>query len=200
MPTCHEHDLCSTERRRCRHCRGCVYFETVSNFGCCNYFLLTGKRRPSRFGLPDCSVREYRPGYVVPDYHKKFCQRVDEQEAQKAQADPNRKKQKYIESLQQCVEWQQEQMKRPGRKPMFDVAYALWLYSTGYYWFEVAEVLSAKQDRLEAYSSDHHWAEMIPPGVQRRRHNINQAKADYQRWKEKQSEAPRLDAQKGLKL
>lgn len=185
--TCYEKKLCSTERRRCRHCRGCIYFDVVSTCGCCNYYLLTGKRRPSKFAAPDCKARTYKPGYVVPEYHIRYCQRVDEEEAIKQQNGVGKKSPKHLNSLEQCEEAHREALKRPGRKPTWDVGYGLWLYRLGYYYFEIADIVNTTQDKIAAYASDHHWADLIPPDVERERHDIEQAKREYQEYRARQN-------------
>lgn len=46
-----------SERRRARHCRGCMYLTSAASHACCDYFLRTGKRRPNKFGAEDCAVK-----------------------------------------------------------------------------------------------------------------------------------------------
>lgn len=67
-----------------RHCCGCKYMGECYCFGCCNYYLVTGNRRPSKFGQK-CPVKVLRNGYVLPENYEAWCAEWDAKLAEKEQ-------------------------------------------------------------------------------------------------------------------
>ena len=185
-----EHTLCPAEKKRCRHCRGCIYFDVVAHYGCCNYFLVTGTRRPSRAGDRNCCVRKYPPGFVMPEWHKQYCKRIDDEEDQK-QRDRDR-------AADQAEKTESDPDAPPkktrGRRPQWDCEYGFRLYLDGYYYFEICEILGVKFEALAAYASDHFWKNKFPPGTVRHRHDIDAAKREYQAYLSQKEQAVQTGA------
>ena len=174
----YENTLCPTEQRRCRHCRGCKYFECVSSMGCCNYFLYTGIRRPAPFGLKDCPVRVDRKGFVQPEWHKQFCDRVDAEEEMK-----QKRQERKAEQIRQLgYDPDKPQPKRRGRRPTWDTEYGKILYLRGYYLFEISEILNVKKETIWTYATDNFWQDEFPQDVTRHRHDLEAAKIEYEAW------------------
>lgn len=80
------------ENVRMRHCTGCKYAGTCGAYGCCNYYLITGKRRPCKFGTK-CPVKELRKGFTLPDDYEEWCAKLDAEMSEKEQAEKERLRQ-----------------------------------------------------------------------------------------------------------
>lgn len=70
------------ERIRMRHCLGCKYMGVVAAYGCCDYYLTTGNRRPCKFGQK-CSVKVLRRGFVLPKNYSEWCDEWDRKIAER---------------------------------------------------------------------------------------------------------------------
>ena len=70
------------ERIRMRHCLGCKYMGTAAAFGCCNYYLTTGIRRPCKFGQK-CPVKVLRQGFALPKNYNEWCAEWDRKIAER---------------------------------------------------------------------------------------------------------------------
>lgn len=68
--------LSNSEQIRMRHCLGCKYMVTCAYYGCCNYYLTTGKRRPCKFGQK-CPVKALLPKFTLPDWYDAWCAEWD---------------------------------------------------------------------------------------------------------------------------
>ena len=187
------------EASRMRHCRGCIYLGTAGNYGCCNYWEIADRRRPCKFGTPDCPAKIPIPGYKIPPEHDEFCKRVDYQEQRRKAAEARQEKIRLerIERMnreinKQAIEdpYGMPQRKDPrGRTANWDMKYAFQLYMEGYYMFEIAEILETTTGKVSACARNNGWSKFLPPNVERFRHGMEQAKADYAEYKRKLKEA-----------
>ena len=208
----------SEEAIRMRNCRGCIYLGTVGCSGCCDYWLIADRMRPSKFG-EECPVKVMIPGYVIPQEHLDFCKRIDEREKRrKEQAERQAKKRlEWIEKIAEEIKKDEltnsmdqsndEEQRNPlprtnnphGRPVTWDTQYAFSLYMDGYYIFEIAEILGVSISKVTSHAKYHQWAKQFPEDVCRYRHDIDQAKLDYEEYK-KRLKAANLDFKKCQKL
>lgn len=166
-----------SEAKRMRHCRGCVYMGACGDHACCNYFLTTGIRRPSKFGQP-CPVKKVRPGYTPPKGWAEYVERMDrEEEEERRKAEE--KERLEAERKKHGVK---EQKKIRGPKPNWDRDYAFMLYCKGYYLFEIAEICGVTHEKINNASSKYGWRYQRPE-VKLKRHGDltaeRQAYLDY---------------------
>lgn len=194
MQSCYDNTLLATEQRRCRYCRGCEYFDIIGHYGCCNYYLQTGNRRPCRFCLKDCSVRVFRKGFVPSDKHLAFCRKVDAEEQAEQARQAKRKDLSAKEPAPPILTEKElaayditEQDRKQGRPLSWDAKYGFLLYQQGFYLYEIAEVFDIRIDRVEYAAKAHGWFANRPVGVQRKRHDIEQAKREYQEYRARQN-------------
>lgn len=191
-----------TEAARIRHCRGCRYLGTVDGYGCCNYYLETNIRRPSKFGTP-CAVKQLITGYVVPKSHAAYVKRIDrEEEERRKQSEMaaemrlkriEERNAKIEELIRQAAEDPEDEIPRKrGRMLKWDSEYAFDLFREGYRLFEIAKVMNLSVKTLSQYAAYHNWkgqCEYVPYV----RHDINQAKADYLAYVLKKEAANRAE-------
>lgn len=194
------------ERTRMRYCRGCIYLGTAGSHGCCNYMEITGRRRPCKFGIPDCPSKVMIPGYVIPPEHIEFCQKIDEMNRRQAEQAERMAQIRLerIERLNAEIERQAKedalgeseppQKRDPrGRQASWDTHYAFQLYKEGYYMFEIAEVCGTNVEKIVACAKHNEWSKYLPAEVERFRHDMVQAKADYAEYKRKKEEAEQAE-------
>lgn len=186
-------DILPSEQRRCRYCRGCIFFAQCDHFGSCDYFMRTGKRRPSKPGLPDCPVREYPENYKQPKGHADFCARVDAEikAAEEAERAMLRRAERLAKRDQELTDDELEQFdadnpgaeRKKGRPLSWDAKYGFKLFMEGYYFYEIADVLGVKRNSVVQYATLHDWRDKYPKGQPRQRHDIAAAIEEYQQFK-----------------
>lgn len=154
------------ETERMRFCRGCKYLSTSGKSGCCNYLLMTGKRRGCPFGSA-CTVREYENGYQPDSRYEEWCREVD------ARIDAERTK-----ASQKAPE-----KKQRGKKRTWDDEYAFGLYRRGFYLFEIREVVDMPPsvDLFEVAMRE--WHDKLPKGVKFQSHDIELERRKYLEYK-----------------
>ena len=190
------------EKIRMRNCRGCIYLGTAGSHGCCNYYEMAQRRRPCKFGLKDCPAKVMIPGYVIPKEHIEFCQKIDEMNRRQAEQAERmaRIRLERIERLNAEIERQAKedalgeseppQKRDPrGRQASWDTHYAFQLYKEGYYMFEIAEVCGTNVEKIVACAKHNEWSKYLPAEVERFRHDMDQAKADYEEYQRRKKEA-----------
>lgn len=189
----------SEEAIRMRNCRGCIYLGTVGCSGCCDYWAIADRLRPSKFG-EKCPVKVMIPGYVIPQDHIEFCERIDERERKrKVQAERQaRKRLEWIKQIEEEIKKQAEEDKdtpppknriEHGRPPTWDTKYAFMLFCEGYYIFEIAEIVGTTVQKVTQCAKYNEWGKKMPPDVYRYRHDIEQAKLDYAEYQRRMKEA-----------
>lgn len=179
------------EIEKWRWCRGCKYLSSAGCSGCCDYLLMTGKRRPCPIGK-DCTVREYKKYYQPSDSHVAWCTDVDKrlESEQRTQNELRRKIEQAVND-DTAVKLEYSLCKRSGiRSRSFDEEYAFDLYCRGFYISDIREILNvSKWINLNAIAMNE-WRSQMPPGVQFQRHDIQEEKEKYLIYKAK------LDAKK----
>lgn len=93
--------LSANEKVRVRHCCGCKYLTEVAAYGCCTYYLETGKRRPCKFGQK-CPVKVLMRGYKLPDNYDAWCAEWDKKIAAK-KAEEERKVREREEAIRALI-------------------------------------------------------------------------------------------------
>lgn len=188
------------EAERIRHCRGCKYLGTVAEYGCCNYFLETGNRRPSKFGTP-CSVKELIHGYVLPKSHTEYVNRIDAEEEERRKQSEfaaemrlkriNERNAKIEAMFRQAENDPENEITRKrGRMITWDSEYAFDLFRGGYRLFEISKVLDVPMKNLSQYASYHNWRGQCEY-IKYIKHDIKQAREDYLAYRLKKEAANR---------
>ena len=190
------------EAARIRHCRGCRYLGTVAGYGCCNYYLETGNRRPSKFGTP-CSVKEIIKGFVMPKSHAEYVNRIDmEEEERRKQSEfaaemrlkrLNERNAKIEAMLMQAENDPENEITRKrGRRLTWDSDYAFDLFCEGFRLFEISKVMDVPMKNLTQYASYHNWRGQCEY-VKYIRHDIKQAREYYLAYLLKKEAANRAE-------
>lgn len=193
------------EAKRVRNCRGCTYLNIVGCSACCDYWLIEDRLRPSKFGEKGCPVKIVISGYTIPPEHEDFCRRVDEQERRQKETAERQAKLRLerIERINRRIEQQAkkdenntelhlEHKNHPhenrGRSASWDCDYAFQLYIEGYYNFEIAEIVGTTVQKVASYARNNNWQKYLPPDIFRVRHDMEQARMDYQKYRAKLKE------------
>lgn len=174
------------EMEKWRYCRGCKYLSSAGHNGCCDYFLMTGKRRPCQIGK-DCTVREYKKDYKQSDSHVAWCKEVDERlEAERIEQERRQaKEQSFMRSVRDApkVTLDYALDRKHGRPRSFDYDYAFYLYCRGFYISDIREILSISGRVNLNDIAMNEWRDKRPPGVQFQWHDVKAEKEKYRLYK-----------------
>lgn len=189
------------ELERVRHCIGCKYHGICGYYGCCNYLLITGNKRPCKYGGP-CSVKVLRKDYTLPDNYYDWVEEIDRIYAKKnkatVQSAPSNKLKMDImrailsstfDGSCECIQARRSKhRKRCGRQSSFDIDYAWSLYCAGYYLFEISEILSVSRKIIQEYVTRHYWMDIAPSDRVYHRHNVESERKRYQAFQKRLEE------------
>lgn len=174
-----------TEQKRVRYCRGCVYLGSAGMNACCDYYLVTGNRRPCPAGTKDCSVKKYGNGSEPSAEHIAWCKKVDaEIEARRKELEKAQRVKDLCE--QNGVNRTLFAVKR-GRRIKWDTDYAFSLYCKGYYIHEIASILDIKVECLQSYMQKHFWRDYRPSSLHFTSHDIEKGRQEYRAYMEKKN-------------
>lgn len=136
---------------RARHCRGCKYLGCCGHWVCCNYILITEKRRPGEFGQPNCPVKKYIHGYVPSEEYLQWVRQMDDQAAAEEKKRAVRKDAPGAQHDTVPVQ------RKKGRPLTWDVDYAKRLFCKGYYVREIAEIMGVPEHRVKDAAFQRWW-------------------------------------------
>ena len=170
------------EMEKWRWCRGCKYLSSAGCSGCCDYLLITGKRRPCPIGN-DCTVREYNKRYKPSDSHVAWCRAVDELlEAERIKAEQHVKERTARDASPVEKDYEDDEQKRHGKKPTWDIEYGFMLFQQGYRYYEIATILRVNYTAVAAVAHRQNWTWQtyyIPA----KKHDLIQARKDYEDYR-----------------
>lgn len=178
----------STDAVRVEGCRGCIHFGLCDNWGCCNYFFDTDMIRPCPPGR-GCTVKKLASGqWPTEAEHKAELEKV----IQRA---------KWVATCAERREEKKHPVGRPkqtGRPAGWDTDFGFFLYSRGWYYTDIADLLGTTQIAVSGYSNDHFWADRAKNKPTCKRHTKedgDQALIEYTAIKDKQDEQTAKEAQ-----
>lgn len=121
--------LHNSEAMRIINCQGCQYLGRAGQNGCCNYCIISGRMRPNKFGIENCSVKvlEDKPELIEKVVQKTLKDR-DRINANLA---------KYA--------------------PKWDVAKAKRMFDDGCSALEIADAVCVRAQTIYDYIRKHNW-------------------------------------------
>ena len=182
------------ERWRCRWCFGCKYFQLCGENGTCGYFLETGNRRGTPFGVGPCPRKVLRKDWKPPKGYEAFCRSKPPKGYPADRLRTTLKKPS--DELAAVKAKQKEKRRRIG----WDADYAFWLFRHGWKKSDISIAVGVGLDTLYNYSAKQNWGVQDVEKLPKKKRSVAEIRlAADRKWRPRVIQGPEDEPPKEFK-